>query len=341
MGPPHVSQAFEIEFEKLITSLHNYKFIRQSIVYMSVPFYSKLEKTSADLVKADDFELNKKFSVRALSSSGVAVTSSVTVKGDDAGKQTVGNIKLEHKCQKTGDITGEADTGHLLSLTWKTPEVFLKGNKFEIKAKHDKSVDKKSDEQGKQSEKLVTKCSLLIEDQYTRDKLATTASLNLTNSQKENAMADAALGFSGVVGSNGWVVGGEVETNLEKVSKGNLAIGYLQKESSVVFKTSGVMQGVTASYYQAVLPKVHVATVASYSFKDGSKGVKFALSHDIDESSSVRGAVSVDSKATTVSGLYAANLNKFSRLSISSIVDVKKFAGGDHRLGVKLEIGDL
>jgi hypothetical protein len=304
---------------------------------MSLPLYSKLDKNANDFFKNDDFDLQKKFSVKVNSAAGVVFTSSLTgetvapSEGDAAGKTAfTGNLKAEYKDKKFGEVTGETNTKNLLSLTWKTPEFLTKGLKAEVKAKSDR-CPKTND----------LKCNVSVEEQYLKNNTASTFSVNLANKDDKSYKVDTSVGFSTVVGFDGLVFGGEVEHNLSKLTKGNLATGFLKNGTSVVAKTSGLLDALSVSYHQVALPRVSVSAVGNYKFKDGSKSFKFGLSHELDSLSSVRTVFATDSKSTTVSALYSALLNKNSKLSLSTVVDAGQFVGGSHKFGVKLELGDL
>jgi hypothetical protein len=149
--------------------------------FQSMPFipstFAKIDKAASDLLKADDFDLNKKVSVAAKGDNGLTVTSSITDKGTDG---AVGNIKIERKDKKTGEVTAEADTAQLLSLTWKTPEFLTKGLKAEIKGKHD-HVKGKLD------------CFVSAEDTYTRENFTGTFLLKVGNPSDKDKKASVSL----------------------------------------------------------------------------------------------------------------------------------------------------
>jgi hypothetical protein len=315
-------------------------------------FYSKLDKSASDLLKADDFDLNKKFSIKSATADGPVLTSSFTSKdvkkdanfADEVDRTEVtGNLKVEFKNKKVGEFTGEVDTAQLLSLTWKTPEV-TKGLKFEVKGKHDRNWDKKQDK----STNLWTKnykldCFASAEAQYTRfSTLATTGLVKLTNPSGKDKSFDTLVGATGLFKYQSFAVGGEFEHNLSAAKKLDAGFSYAGSNWTLSAKTAKLVKEANVSVFSAVLPKTSVAFSAKYGFEDKKKALSAGVSQDIDDASNIKGLVTVEgSKKATVSLLYSASLSKYSKLSLSSVIEATKIAGGDHKFGVKLEVGDL
>jgi len=287
-------------------------------------FYGKLDKAASDLLKADDFDLNRKVSVASKSEAGVTFTSSAT-----AAKESVtGNLKAEFKDKKVGELTAEVDTVQLISGTWKTPEVLTKGLKLEVKAKHDFVKEKRD-------------CFVSVEDLYSRENLAASVLFKVANAKEEGKALAYSLAGSAVLGKNGISVGGEVEYDFAKLTKSDLAAAYSKNNLTIVAKSAKALSEASLAYHHEVLPKTSVAAVAKYTFKSAEKGLTFGIKQGVTDGSDIRATLSTDSKATKISALYSALLNPHSKLSLSSVIDVKQLSGGDHKFGIKLEVGDL
>jgi len=293
--------------------------------------FSKLDDAASKLLKAEDFDLNKKVSITSKTDTGLTVTNSLTVKGDNC---TVGNIKAEYKCKKTGEHTAEFDTCQLISGTWKTNEI-VKGMKVELKAKHDHVPDKED------KTKKNLECFISSEDTYIRDNFAGTGLFKVTNSLKEGKNAEFIVGGSGVFGVKGVSIGGEIEYDMNKLTKSDVGAACAQGKATFAIKTAKAMSDVSFSYHHAVLPKTNVAAIAGYAIAKKEKSLKFGVSQEIDGSSSIKTAFVTTPKETTISALYTALLSPHAKLSLASVIDVKQFAGGNHKFGIKFEVGDL
>jgi hypothetical protein len=275
--------------------------------------------------------LNKKVSIVAKTEQGLTLTNSLTAKADS----TLGNIKAEHKCKKTGEITAEFDTCQLISGVWKTPEFGVKGLKAELKAKHDHVADKED------KTKKNLECFISMEDTYTHDNFIGTGLFKVTNSLKEGKKAEYIVGASGVLGIKGICLGGEIEHDMNKFTKSDVGVACSHNKAIFTFKTAKALADLSLAVHIPVLPKTNVAAIAGYSVAKKEKSLKFGLSQDIDATSTIKAAFVTSPKEQTISTLYSALLNPHSKISLSSVIDVKQFAGGNHKFGVKLEIGDL
>jgi hypothetical protein len=149
------------------------------------------------------------------------------------------------------------------------------------------------------------------------------------------------VGASANAGHNGISVGGEVEHNLTAFTKSDVGAAYSANGITFTAKTAKALKEASFGYHHAVLPKTSVAAIAGYAFEKKDKSFKFGLSQEIDGTSSIRAAFATGPAGTTISALYSSLLSSHSKLSLSSVIDVKQLSGGNHKCGIKLELGDL
>jgi len=280
---------------------------------MSTPFYSKLDKSIADLIKGEDFEPKNSASIKT-AGAGVVFTSSL----ENAKGAFVGTLKAETKCKGYGDFTVETNTSDLLKITWKTLE-FYKGLKAEVKGSH-KRVNGKSN------------CELSAENQYVpKANAAVTAGLTVTNEDKDNKTASV----SAVVSQNGLVAGFEAKHNLSVVKSYGVAVGVNTNGTSLLAKTKGI-KSVDVSVYSTAWKTANVGATFNFDFKKILQSVP-----DFTVGASKGSIRAVYKSEGVFSGLYGLQLNKNAKLSIAANVNTKNVCSYDHSVGFKLEIGDL
>uniref|UniRef100_A0A7N0U7X2 Uncharacterized protein n=1 Tax=Kalanchoe fedtschenkoi TaxID=63787 RepID=A0A7N0U7X2_KALFE len=253
--------------------------------------YSDIGKKARDLLYKD-YQSDQKFTITTYSPTGVAITSSGTKKGDLFLADV--NTQIKHK-NITTDIKVDTNSNLFSTITVDEPTPGLK-TIFSFKVPDQRS--------GK------------IELQYLHEHVGISSSVGLT--------ANPIVNLSGVIGSNGVSLGGDVayDTKTGDFIKCNAGFGFSNADLIAAFTLNDKGNTVNASYYHIVNPITNTAVGAevTHSLTTNENTITVGTQHTLDPLTTVKARVNNFGKA---SALIQHEWRPRSLLTISGEVDTK------------------
>lgn len=292
---------------------------------MSVPpFFSKFDKASSDFFSTDDFDLGKKFVIKAKLLNGDKMTATASAIGN--GSQT---LKWQGN-RSVGELEAEVNTENLITGKFKSNEL-MSGLKVELKGKSDRV-------------KGALKCNLSSEFMYTVAPAALTAKVNFKNSQDEKVLTD--VDFAGSIASTykGLIFGADFAHNGKSLSAYNAGVFKHAKGVSYGAKTADKFNNVIFSLHQQILPKVAFGASLSVGAKKDSQDMfrhaKFGVEHKLSDVATARAVFTKDCCGNTASLMYSCSIIPAAKISIGSVIGLGD-KSGVQSAGFKFEMGDL
>uniref|UniRef100_A0A7N1A6T7 Uncharacterized protein n=1 Tax=Kalanchoe fedtschenkoi TaxID=63787 RepID=A0A7N1A6T7_KALFE len=253
--------------------------------------YSDIGKKARDLLYKD-YQSDQKFTITTYSPTGVAITSSGTKKGDLFLADV--NTQIKHK-NITTDIKVDTNLNLFSTITIDEPTPGLKAI-FSFKVPDQRS--------GK------------VELQYQHEHVGISSSVGLT--------ANPIVNLSGVIGSNGISLGGDVayDTKTGDFIKCNAGFGFSNADLIAALALNDKGNTVNASYYHTVNPITNTAVGAeiTHSLTTNENTITVGTQHTLDPLTTVKARVNNFGKA---SALIQHEWRPKSLLTISGEVDTK------------------
>jgi voltage-dependent anion channel protein 2 len=233
--------------------------------------YTGIGKQARDLLYRD-YQTDQKFTITTVSSTGVAIASSATKKGDLFLADV--NTTLKNK-NITADL--KVDTGSTLFTTITVDEP----------APGLKSI---------LSFKLPDQNSGKLELQYLHDLAGVSASVGLT--------ANPVVNFSGVIGTTVAALGTDLsfDTKSGNFTKCNAAFTFRTMDLVTALTLDGKGDMLTASYYHTVIPETSTAVGGeiTHSFSTNQKTITLGTQHALDQLTMVKARVNNAGKASAL-----------------------------------------
>jgi len=185
-------------------------------------------------------------------------------------------------------------------------------------------------------------CNLAVEPQYGRDNFCAALKVDTKTPEEANSGKKAVFEItpSFVLGANNLSIGGSlVYAHGKEDVKWTLGFQGKREETTLTL-TSEKFEGVTASLFQNILPRVDVGVIVSSKFSDWSRTFKAGFDHKFEDGARLRMMGNVESKKSSLATLYSTPLNSYAKLSLSSDVSLNSVEGA-HKWGLKFEIGDV
>lgn len=277
---------------------------------MPVPAFSDITKPSNDLINKDFYHATKaQLEVKLKAPNGVAFTTKGTSPHDGA---------------IAASVEAKKDLSNGLTLT----ETWASTNMLSTKLEMDNTLAK-----GLKAEVL---------NFFNPSKGATAFKGNLIFKQPmfhTRAFMDYAPGgnvtavVDGVVGHEGFLVGGEVGYDVQKaaVTRYSAAVGYTTPLMSAALTATNNMSIYSASYYQKVNSAVEAGAKASYDTKSSSTiGMELASKYRIDPLSFAK--VKINDRGIA-SLAYNTKINSGFTFGIGASLDTQKMNEAGHKIG--------
>ncbi|KAK6931186.1 Eukaryotic porin/Tom40 [Dillenia turbinata] len=224
--------------------------------------YSDIGKKARDLLYRD-YQADHKFTLTTYTSSGVAITSSGTKKGDFLLADV--NTQLKNK-NITTDIKVDTSSNVFTTITVDEPAPGLK-TIFSFKVPDQRS--------GK------------VELQYLHEYAGISTSIGLT--------ATPVVNFAGVVGNNVFSVGTDLsfDTALGNLTKYNAGLSFSNADLIASLTLNDKGDNLTASYYHIVNPLTSTAVGAElcHSFSSNENKLTIGTQHALDPLTNVKARV--------------------------------------------------
>ncbi|CAM8996761.1 unnamed protein product [Rhodiola kirilowii] len=253
--------------------------------------YNDIGKKARDLLYKD-YQSDQKFTITTYSPTGVAITSSGTKKGDIFLADV--NTQIKHK-NITTDIKVDSNSNLSSTITVDEPTPGLKA------ILNFKVPDHRS---GK------------VELQYLHEHAGISASVGLT--------ANPIINLSGVIGSNGVSLGGDVsyDTKIGDFIKCNAGFGFSNADLIAAFTLNDKGNTVNASYYHVVNPITNTAVGAevTHSLTTNQNTITVGTQYTLDPLTIVKARVNNFGNA---SALIQHEWRPRSLVTLSGEVDTK------------------
>ncbi|PSS30443.1 Eukaryotic porin/Tom40 protein [Actinidia chinensis var. chinensis] len=253
--------------------------------------YTDIGKKARDLLYKD-YQSDHKFTITTYSSTGVAITSSATKKGDLVLADV--NTQLKNK-NITTDIKVDTNSNLFTTITVDEPAPGLKTIL---------------------SFKVPDQRSGKLEVQYLHDYAGISSSIGLT--------ANPIINFSGVVGTNVVGLGTDVsfDTKTGCFTKCNTGLSFCNADLIASLTVNDKGDTLNASYYHTVSPLTNTAVGGeiSHSFSTNENTITVGTQHSLDPLTMVKARVNNFGKA---SALLQHQWRPRSLFTISGEVDTK------------------
>ncbi|GLU01950.1 hypothetical protein SLE2022_192250 [Rubroshorea leprosula] len=251
--------------------------------------YTEIGKKTRDLLYKD-YNSDHKFTITTYSSTGVAITSTGTKKGDFFLADV--NTQLKNK-NITTDFKVDTNSNLSTTITVDEPAPGLK-TIFSFKVPDQRS--------GK------------VELQYLHDYAGISTSIGLT--------ANPVVNFSGVIGTNVLGLGSDVafDTKTGNFTKCNAGLSFTNADLTASLTLNDKGDFVNASYYHTVNPSTAVGAEVTHSFSTNENTITLGTQHSLDPLTKLKARVNNSGKA---SALLQHEWRPKSLFTISGEVDTK------------------
>jgi len=279
---------------------------------MSPPTYGDLGKQAKDIFgKGYNFGVVK-LDCKTKSATGVEVSSGGT-HVLDCGKVN-GNLETKYKCSEHGvTLTEGWSTDNVLSTEMVVEDKVTKGLKLVLNSKFAPATGN---------------ISGTVKSTYKLDAL----SLNLDSTLDTKGPV---LNGAAVASYSSWLLGANVgfDTSKSKLTKTNFSVGFSAKDFQLhTFCNDGAEYG--GSIYQKINKDLEGAIDIGYSSSSNVTRFGIGCKYALDSSSSVRAKINNTSQL----GLgYQHKLRDGVTFTLSSLLDVKNFGAGGHKLGLAVD----
>jgi len=277
--------------------------------------YSDVGKSVNDLLGKDYPTGAVKLEVKTTAANGVTFT--VNGAKDNKSGGIAGELKTKWADKAKGlTVTESWTTGNVLSASVELQDTITSGLKLSLDAALLPAIGQRNAKVGYE---------------YKQDYIYTRASLDLFKGP--TLFSDA------VVGSDGFLVGGEVAYDIHeaKVTKSNVAFGYTAKDYALALTASNAFSLYSAAYYHRVSADVEAGAKATWDSKaEGSAvGLEVGSKYVLDRDSFVKAKINNGG----ILGLgYTQTLRPGVKLTLAGSFDTARLQENVHKLGVSFTL---
>ncbi|KAF2085880.1 hypothetical protein K490DRAFT_74768 [Saccharata proteae CBS 121410] len=277
---------------------------------MSIPAFSDVSKASNDLLNKDFYHTAAAvLEVKLKSPNGVAVTT----KGSSAHEGPIAGSVEGKKALSNGiSITEAWNTKNVLNTKVEMDNTFAKNLKTEVMSIF-------SPASGNMGQKLNL--------HFKQPQFHTRAFFDYAANGNVSAVVD------GVVGHEGFLVGGEAGYDVQKaaITRYAASVGYQGPNYSAALTATNNLSVFTAAYYQKVNAAVETAAKASYDAKSGSAvGIELASKYKLDPMSFAKAKINDKGIAAVA---YNTKINSGFTFGIGASLDTQKLNEAGHKIG--------
>ncbi|KAI9004740.1 eukaryotic porin/Tom40 [Gaertneriomyces semiglobifer] len=278
------------------------------------PAFSDIGKTAKDLLEKDFPIGSAKLEVNTLTSNGIKFT----VLGTKDNK--TGAIASELKTKYTDKLRGVTfteswTTSNVLGAQLELDNTLAKGLKLDFNASLLPAKGTKNAKAGVE---------------YKQDYIFTRSSVDL--------FKGPTLHGDAVVGQNGFLAGGEAAYDVSdaRVTKYNLAFGYLNREYAVALHATNALSTFAASYYHRVNKDVEAGARATWiKSADNNVRVEVGSKYILDNDAFLK--AKIDNAGLLGLG-YTQLLRKGIKLSLGGLFDTTRLHENVHKVGLALTL---
>ncbi|KAJ3124819.1 Mitochondrial porin [Nowakowskiella sp. JEL0407] len=279
---------------------------------MSPPFFHDIGKSSNDLLSKDYPVGSGKLEVHTTTANGVKF--SVLGSKDNKSGAIGSELKTKYSDKSRGlTITESWTTSNVLSTQVELVDSIAKGVKFDLHGSLLPAVGSKNAKAGVE---------------YKQDNVVVRTALDL--------FKGPTLTGDAVVGSDGWLLGGEVAYDVSdaKVTRYNAAIGYSNKEYTVSLHANNQMSSFTAGYFHRVAADIEAGARASWNKAANSPvNIEVGTKYVLDKSAFVK--AKIDNTGRLGLG-YTQILRPGIKLSLGGLFDTARLNENSHKVGLSL-----
>ncbi|OCK72728.1 hypothetical protein K432DRAFT_387710 [Lepidopterella palustris CBS 459.81] len=277
---------------------------------MAVPAFSDIAKPSNDLISKDFYHTAASaLEIKLKAPTGVAFTA----KGTSSHDGPVSSSVEAKKALSNGiSITQSWNTANVLNTKVELDNTFTQGLKTEVLSNFNPAA-------GNKGQKLNL--------YFKQPMFHTRAFFDYQPSGKVTAICD------GVLGHEGFVVGGEVGYDVQKaaVTKYSAALGYTAPQYSAAITATNSLSVFTASYYHKVNSAVEAGAKATWDSKAGSTvGIEIASKYKLDPLSFAKAKINDRGIASLA---YNTKINSGLTFGIGGSFDTQKLNEAGHKFG--------
>lgn len=279
---------------------------------MAPPVYADLGKSARDVFgKGYHFSLLK-LECKTKTSTGVEFTTGGS-SNLDSGK-VVGNLETKYKIGEYGlTFTERWNTDNTLGTEIAIQDKIAAGLKLTFDSTFAPQTGKKTG---------------IVKAEYKHDSAAINADVDLNGGPTVNGSA--------VCGHMGWLAGYQMSFDMSKsqLTRNNFSIAYVAKDFSLHTNVNDG-QEFGGALFQKVNPQLE--TGVQLAWTAGSNATRFGLGckYQLDDDSAVRAKIN---NASQLGLGYQQKLRKGVTVTLSSLIDIKNFNQGGHKLGLALEL---
>ncbi|KAI8820833.1 eukaryotic porin/Tom40 [Fimicolochytrium jonesii] len=278
------------------------------------PAFSDIGKTTNDLLNKD-FPLGAaKLEVNTFTNNGVKFT--VLGAKDNKTGAIASELKAKHIDKARGVTFTESWTSsNILGTQLELDNTLARGLKVDVAASLLPAKGTKNLKAGVE---------------YKQDHLFTRAFVDL--------FRGPALHADAVVANDGFLAGGEVAYDISeaRLTRSNLAFGYLAREYTVALHASNALNTFAASYYHRVNTDVEAGAKATWTRStDNDVHVEVGTKYFLDNEAFVK--AKIDNRGLLGLG-YTHLLRKGVKLSLGGLFDTTRFHENTHKLGLALTL---
>jgi len=277
---------------------------------MAVPAFSDIAKPSNDLINKDFYHTAAAaLEVKLKAPNGVAFTAKGTSSHDGP---VSGSIEAKKAIKNGISITQSWNTANLLNTKVELDNTFTQGLKAEVLSNFNPASGNKGQK---------------VNLYFKQPMFHTRAFFDYQPNGKLNAICD------GVLGHEGFVVGGEVGYDVQKaaVTRYSAALGYTTPVYSAAVTATNSLSIFTASYYHKVNPSVEAGAKATWDSKSGSTvGIELASKYKLDTLSFAKAKINDRGIASLA---YNTKINSGLTFGIGGSFDTQKLNEAGHKFG--------
>ncbi|KAJ1566079.1 Mitochondrial porin [Nowakowskiella sp. JEL0078] len=279
---------------------------------MPTPVFSDIGKAANDLLSKDYPIGSAKLEVNTTTSNGVKFT---VVGNKDNKSGVIGSeLKTKYSDKSRGlTLTQTWTTNNVLSTQIELLDSIAKGVKFDLHGSLHPAVGSKNAKAGVE---------------YKQDNVVIRTALDL--------FKGPTLSGDAVVGSDGWLAGGEVayEVSNARVTRYNAALGYTTPEYTVSLHANNQLGAFVASYFHRVAADIEAGARATWNkASDSAVNLEVGTKYTLDRSSFIK--AKIDNSGRLGLG-YTQTLRPGVKLSLGGLFDTAKLNDNSHKVGLAL-----
>jgi len=287
------------------------------------PNFSDLGKVARDLLSKDYNYGSWKVAATTKSKSGVEFK----VEGSQCHETgaAYGHLETKHSWKEHGlSVSEKWNTDNVITTEASCENKVMQGTKIGVETALSPVTDKKN-----------VKVKLALKNDYIHAGLDTNLSPNASGSTG-GLLTDAQSTAGAVVGYNGWLGGVQIGLDLlhSKMTRNAFSLGYCASDFTLHTYVNDC-QEYGGSIYHKINDRIEGGATLAWQNPSGRTKFSFGAKYQVDRDAHMKAKLTSDNHLGIA---YVQALRPGIKLTLSSLVDVRNFSHGGHKLGFGIDM---